>query len=93
MNIGPNIVRSESSFNFIELEQKGKTVVEYVWIGGTGIDIRSKAKTYEGDVNSISDVEEWNYDGSSTHQATTESSEMLLRPVALFDDPFRGGKK
>jgi glutamine synthetase len=61
-----------------------------VWLGGTGLDIRCKAKTFSGAVNSIEDIEEWNYDGSSTWQATTESSEVLLRPVALFNDPFRG---
>jgi len=38
----------------------------------------------------VKDLEEWNYDGSSTGQATTESSEILMVPVALFDDPFRG---
>lgn len=31
----------------------------------------------------------WNYDGSSTFQATTENSEILLRPQRLFRDPFR----
>jgi len=72
------------------LDQKGKTIVEYVWLGGTGQDIRSKAKTFEGTVNSVDDLGEWNYDGSSTYQATTEESEVLLKPVALFDDPFRG---
>jgi len=62
----------------------------YVWIGGTGQDIRAKAKTIKGEVTDIKQLEEWNYDGSSTRQATTENSEVLIRPVALFDDPFRG---
>jgi glutamine synthetase len=30
----------------------------------------------------------WNYDGSSTGQATTESSEITLRPVNVMNDPF-----
>ena len=34
---------------------------------------------------------EWNYDGSSTYQATTENSEVILKPVAYFRDPFRQG--
>ena len=89
LNLNNNFVRN-TNFNFRNLDQKGTTIVEYVWIGGTGHDIRSKAKTVNGPVNSISDLDEWNYDGSSTKQATTESSEIIIVPVALFDDPFRG---
>ena len=77
--------------NYRDLDQKGKTIVEYVWIGGSGLDIRSKSKTFNKVIESLKDVDEWNYDGSSTNQATTESSEVLIVPVALFDDPFRGG--
>jgi glutamine synthetase len=32
----------------------------------------------------------WNFDGSSTNQATGEDSEVILKPCAVFDDPFRG---
>lgn len=76
------------SFNHSGLDQNGKCIVEYVWIGGYGDDLRSKAKTYDKPINSIDDLGEWNYDGSSTKQAETNNSEVLLRPVALFDDPF-----
>ena len=34
----------------------------------------------------------WNFDGSSTGQASGENSDVYLRPVALFRDPFRLGK-
>jgi glutamine synthetase len=83
-------VINKPAFDFNPLDQHGNTIVEYVWIGGTGLDIRCKAKTYSKPVNSLEDVDEWNYDGSSTYQATTESSEVTIRPVALFNDPFRG---
>lgn len=76
--------------NYKSLDQNGQTIVEYVWIGGTGSDIRSKCRTIKGQVSSIADLPEWNYDGSSTGQAPTENSEVLIRPVVLFDDPFRG---
>ena len=79
-----------TTFDYQSLDQKGKTIVEYVWLGGTGQDLRCKAKTFDRPINSVDDLEEWNYDGSSTWQATTEDSEILLRPVALFNDPFRG---
>jgi len=35
------------------------------------------------------DVPIWNYDGSSTGQATGEDSEVILKPVAMYKDPFR----
>lgn len=83
-------IKLANYFDFKSLPQEGKTIIEYVWLGGTGYDLRSKAKTYEGPVNSIDDVEEWNFDGSSTYQALTWKSEIIIRPVALFNDPFRG---
>lgn len=80
-----------NNFNFELLDQHNTTIVEYVWIGGTGMDLRSKSKCYTKQIKALEDLDEWNYDGSSTWQAPTESSEVLLRPVALFNDPFRGG--
>ena len=35
---------------------------------------------------------QWNYDGSSTNQASTEKSEVILKPVKAVKDPFRNGK-
>jgi glutamine synthetase len=78
------------NWDWRKLDQKGFTIVEYVWIGGLGDDIRSKARTIEGPVTSVKDLPKWNYDGSSTYQAETENSEVEIIPVALFDDPFRG---
>ncbi len=81
----------ETKLNYFKnLDQLGKTIVEYVWIGGTGLDIRSKAKTYDWEVKTIEDLDEWNYDGSFTYQSTTEKSEVILKPVTLFNDHFRG---
>lgn len=67
-----------------------KTLVEYVWIGGNN-SLRGKTKVMDREVNSVSDLSEWNYDGSSTNQAAGEDSEVLIRPRALFNDPFRRG--
>ena len=77
-------------FHFNSLPQKGYTIVEYVWLGGLGDDIRSKSRTFDKEINSIKDLPKWNYDGSSTYQALTHESEIELFPVCLFDDPFRG---
>jgi len=67
-----------------------KTIVEYIWIDGI-LGLRSKGRVLNGKVSSLDDVPEWNYDGSSTEQAVTESSEIILKPCAIFNCPFRKG--
>ncbi len=61
--------------------------LEYVWIDGKN-GIRSKTKVTNTNISNIKDVPIWNYDGSSTYQATTESSEIELYPVKMYNDPF-----
>merc|ERR1719316_2446521 len=71
-------------------------LAEYIWIGGmpenffSCMDLRSKTKTLPKAPTSIADLPVWNYDGSSTNQAPGSDSEVLLKPVAMFTDPFRG---
>ena len=70
--------------------------VEYVWIGGNN-ELRSKIKVLEGKTQTINDhrdvskhnIPEWNYDGSSTEQATGENSEVIIKPRCIFYDPFK----
>jgi len=69
------------------------TIVEYVWIGGNN-ELRSKTKVITIHAHhpplGLSDIPEWNYDGSSTEQASGSDSEVIIRPCAMFNDPFRG---
>ncbi|OAE23439.1 hypothetical protein AXG93_961s1390 [Marchantia polymorpha subsp. ruderalis] len=66
-------------------------IAEYIWIGGSGTDMRSKARTLPGPVKSPEELPRWNYDGSSTGQAPGKDSEVILYPQAIFKDPFRRG--
>ncbi|MQM20660.1 hypothetical protein Taro_053684 [Colocasia esculenta] len=68
-----------------------KIIAEYIWIGGSGMDMRSKARTLPGPVADPKKLPKWNYDGSSTGQAPGEDSEVILYPQAIFRDPFRRG--
>lgn len=77
----------------LKMEQRGKIMAEYVWLGGAvttgGFDIRNKSKTLDFSPKSPEELPIWNYDGSSTGQAPGSNSEVLLRPIAIFSDPFR----
>ena len=70
--------------------------LEYIWLDANG-NTRSKTKLYNlvNDDTSITNdkllihLPIWNYDGSSTNQAKTNNSEVLLKPVKVVNDPFR----
>ena len=65
---------------FEVLSQNGKVAAEYVWIGGTGYDLRSKTKTLSKKPSKVEDLPVWNFDGSSTDQAPGNDSEVFLVP-------------
>ena len=79
-----------------------KLIAEYIWLGGNDV-LRSKSRTIDseytheqlfknnllGQLLDPEKYEEWTYDGSSTGQATGDDSEVVLRPVNVFMDPFK----
>lgn len=73
------------------LDQKGRVIAEYIWIDGSAT-LRAKCRTIEkAEITKLEDLPEWNFDGSSCYLATTENSEIIMKPVFYFADPFRGG--
>ena len=59
-------------------------IVEYIWIGGKN-ELRSKIRIIKKNVELIvSDIPSWNFDGSSTNQASGNESEIILKPVRLY---------
>ncbi len=64
---------------------------EYVWVSppDSGSTLRSKTKTLSKAPLHVSDLPIWNFDGSSTLQAPSSKSEVLLYPCAFYPDPFR----
>ncbi|TKX20851.1 glutamine synthetase [Elsinoe australis] len=75
---------------FLQLPQKGAVIAEYVWIDADN-NPRSKCRTLKSVPSSVKELPEWNFDGSSTAQAPGNNSDVYLRPVAMYPDPFRLG--
>jgi len=71
-----------------------KHILEYVWVDAGG-GLRSKTRVVK--LEESMNIEcigsdpvrwEWSFDGSSTGQATGTDSDVLIRPVALYLNPF-----
>lgn len=60
-------------------------LLEYIWLDGTLPEpqMRSKIKFSHSEYPEI-----WYFDGSSTKQATGESSDCVLKPVRTYDHPL-----
>ena len=69
-----------------------RVICEYIWLAGDH-SLRSKTRVLNGyklyAASDISDFPEWNFDGSSTNQASGLHSELRLKPAAVYTDPFR----
>ena len=68
-----------------------KAKLEYIWLDGyqPTASLRSKTKIVTDFKGTLDDCPMWSFDGSSTRQAEGNSSDCLLKPVALYEDPDR----
>ena len=68
-----------------------KSKLEYIWLDGylPTSNLRSKTKIESDFSGKLEDCPMWAFDGSSTRQAEGNSSDCLLKPVAIFPDPDR----
>ena len=68
-----------------------KAKLEYIWLDGYSPtqNMRSKTKVIDDFDGTLDSCPIWAFDGSSTKQAEGNSSDCLLKPVAIFPDPNR----
>ncbi len=67
-------------------------IIEYVWLDGDK-NLRSKSRTLylnEEEIG-LKMIPHWTYNGFATNQTSARESEIILKPCALFRDPFRQG--
>ena len=69
-----------------------KYKLEYIWLDGYTPRQISAAKPRSRNLTSFPKLEElplWGFDGSSTQQAEGNSSDCVLKPVAVYPDAAR----
>lgn len=67
-------------------------MAEYIWIDAN-MNLRSKTKILQvpEEIDYPESYPIWNYDGASTGQAEGKRSDIIIKPVKVYPDPFRGG--
>jgi glutamine synthetase len=67
------------------------TKLEYIWLDGykPTQSWRTKTKIVKNFGGTLGECPMWSFDGSSTQQASGGSSDLLLKPVAIYPDPQR----
>ena len=70
-----------------------KHKLEYIWLDGykPTQSLRSKTMIVDDFSGKVEDAKQWSFDGSSTEQAEGGSSDCLLEPVYVIEDPDRFG--
>ena len=68
-----------------------KSKLEYIWLDGLRPtqSLRSKTRVESDFGGTLEECPMWAFDGSSTEQADGSTSDLLLKPVAIYPDPAR----
>lgn len=67
-------------------------ITDYIWLDAEG-EFRSKTRTFNYQINTLNDIPNWNYDGSSTGQCHPDgNTEIILKPVYFIRDFLRNTK-
>lgn len=61
-----------------------KKILEYIWLDAND-NLRSKIKI---ETSANDEIPIWNFDGSSTGQSKDEISDVILKPVKTYKNPF-----
>ena len=69
-------------------------ICEYIWMDGASPTqkLRSKTRILKDlpQPVELKNFPEWGFDGSSTYQAPGQKSDLVLKPVRIVKDPYRG---
>ncbi|VVC99503.1 unnamed protein product [Leptidea sinapis] len=92
MNSVPIALNKAAMRKYEDLEVPCEAILAtYVWVDGTGINLRSKDRTFDFVPKTYKDLPVWYFDGSNTAQANSENSDTFIFPVVIYHDPFRRG--
>jgi len=81
----PKVVDRSVVAKYAALSQNGKSIATYIWIDGSGQNLRSKTRVFDSAPKDCSEYPVWNTDGSSCGLAEPGvKSDIFLKPVAVF---------
>lgn len=79
------------------MQKKSEKIIlaaEYIWIDGQQPTKKLRSKTkilcVKGPIKDLRILPKWGFDGSSTYQAETQTSDCVLEPIYFIPDPLRG---